>query len=112
MVGRGGQPHARSDAGRSDALPSAPLRAGAALPADLYGWLGGLPKQHSAGVSRKVKRTVGRGRTALVAWPDLFIATVIKRTKKKRVMEIIRRMVQGSLARAEELLTRSRGGTV
>ena len=55
---------------------------------------------------------MGRGRTALVAWPDLFIATIIKRTKKKRVVEIIWRMVQGSLARAEELLTRSRGGTV
>lgn len=58
------------------------------------------------------KRTAGRGRAALVAWPELLIATVIKRTKQKRVVEIIRRMTQGSLTRAEELLTRSLGGSV
>ncbi len=60
----------------------------------------------------KVKRTVGRGRTALVAWPDLLIATVIKHTKKKRVVEITRRMTQGTLERAEALLAQSQGGSV
>ena len=60
----------------------------------------------------KVKRTVGRGRSALVVWPDLLIATVIKHTKHQRVVEITRRMTQGPIERAQELLTHSQGGTV
>jgi IS1 family transposase len=60
----------------------------------------------------KVKRTVGRGRSALVVWPDLLIATVIKHTKHKRVVEITRRMTQGTIERAQELLTHSKGGNV
>ena len=60
----------------------------------------------------KVKRTVGRGRTALQAWPEILIATVIKHTKKRRVIEITRRMTQGTLERAQELLTQSKGGNV
>src|SRR5947209_5324809 len=60
----------------------------------------------------KVKKTVGRGRSCLVAWPDIVIATVIKRTEKKRVVEITRGMTQGVLSSAEKLLQQSRGGTV
>ena len=60
----------------------------------------------------KVKQTVGRGRSALVVWPELLIATVIKHTKHKRVVEITRRMTQGTLERAQELLTHSQGGSV
>lgn len=60
----------------------------------------------------KVKRTVGQGRTALQAWPEILIATVIKHTQKRRVVEITRRMTQGSLERAQELLTQSKGGSV
>lgn len=60
----------------------------------------------------KVKRTVGRGRTALVAWPDLLIATIIKHTRKGRVVEITRRMTQGTIERAEALLMQSKGGSV
>jgi hypothetical protein len=60
----------------------------------------------------KVKRTGGRGRSALLVWPDLLIATVIKHTKHRRVVEITRRMTQGTLERAQELLTQSRGGNV
>ncbi len=59
-----------------------------------------------------VKRTGGRGRSALVAWPDILIATVIKHTHKRRVVEVIRRMTQGNLERAEALLTQSKGGSV
>src|SRR5262245_56390388 len=55
-----------------------------------HGWAA-YPNSIRRAFRQKVKRTVGRGRTALAAWPDLFIATVIKRTKKKRVVEIIRR---------------------
>jgi IS1 family transposase len=60
----------------------------------------------------KVKRTVGRGRSALVAWPEILIATVIKHTKKRRVVEITRRMTQGTIERAQELLIQSKGGNV
>ncbi|HEU5374169.1 MAG TPA: hypothetical protein VFV38_01900 [Ktedonobacteraceae bacterium] len=60
----------------------------------------------------KVKRTVGPGRTALVAWPDILIATVIKHTRKRRVVEITRRMTQGTIEQAEGLLTRSKGGSL
>src|SRR5205807_1696857 len=40
----------------------------------------------------KVKQTAGRGRACLQMWPQLCIATVIKRTEKKRVVEVIRTM--------------------
>jgi transposase-like protein/IS1 family transposase len=60
----------------------------------------------------KLKRTRGRGRTALVAWPELLIATVMKQTKNRRVVEIIRHMTQGSFERAEALLAQSKGGSV
>jgi IS1 family transposase len=60
----------------------------------------------------KVKRLAGRGRTALQAWPELLIATVIKHPQRKRVVEITRRMTQGTLERAQELLALSKGGSV
>jgi len=58
----------------------------------------------------KVKQTGGRGRCTLQAWPEILIGTVIKKTAKKRVVEVIRRMAQGSVERASELLGRSKGG--
>jgi len=61
---------------------------------------------------QKVKRTVGRGRSSLIAWPDNLIATVIKHTKNRRVVEITQCMTQGTIARAQELLTQSKGGSV
>jgi transposase-like protein/IS1 family transposase len=60
----------------------------------------------------KVKRTQGVGRACLEVWPELHIGTVIKRTEKKRVVEITRRMAHGLLSNAEQLLQASRGGTV
>ena len=60
----------------------------------------------------KVKQTKGVGRARLQIWPALHIGTVIKRTKKKRVVEITRRMAHGSLSQAEHLLLLSRGGVV
>ncbi len=59
----------------------------------------------------KVKQTVGRGRARLQLWPQLCIATVIKRTQKQRVVEVIRRLTLGTLAQASQLLQASRGGT-
>jgi IS1 family transposase len=60
----------------------------------------------------KVKETAGRGRACLRVWPQLCIAVVIKRTEKKRVVEITRKMVQGTLELAQVLLLASQGGTV
>src|SRR6266568_8194771 len=57
----------------------------------------------------KVKLTSGVGRACLQVWPQLHIGTVIKRTKKKRVVEITRRMAHGLLSQAEHLLQASRG---
>ena len=42
----------------------------------------------------------------------LHIGIVIKRTKKKRVIEITRRMAHGLQSQAEQLLLRSGGGTI
>jgi IS1 family transposase len=60
----------------------------------------------------KVKETAGCGRARLHVWPQLYIGTVIKRTVKKRVVEVTRRMAHGSLKRAAVLLRRSRGGRI
>lgn len=60
----------------------------------------------------KIKQTRGVGRACLRVWPDLHIGTVIKRTEKKRVVEITRKMAHGCLEQAERLLLRSHGGSV
>lgn len=60
----------------------------------------------------KVKTAPGPGRASLQVWPDLHIGTVIKRTEKRRVVEITRRMAYGVVERAEQLLVGSRGGEV
>jgi transposase-like protein/IS1 family transposase len=58
----------------------------------------------------KVPKAGGRGRCALQAWPELLIGTVIKKTAKKRVVEVIRRMTQGTVERASEVLSQTMGG--
>jgi IS1 family transposase len=60
----------------------------------------------------KVKRTAGPGRACLQVWSELCIATVIKRTQKKRVVEVTRTMTRGTLQRASALLQASAGGTM
>src|SRR5438270_6043122 len=60
----------------------------------------------------KVKLTKGVGRACLQVWPELHIGTVIKRTEKKRVVEITRKIAYGLLEQAEKLLHSSRGGIV
>jgi transposase-like protein/IS1 family transposase len=60
----------------------------------------------------KVKETAGRGRACLRVWPQLCIGVVIKRTEKKRVVDITRKMVQGTLEQAQVLLAASCGGTL
>jgi IS1 family transposase len=58
----------------------------------------------------KLPKAGGRGRCGLQAWPDLLIGTVIKKTAKKRVVEVIRRMAQGTLAQANKALVQTCGG--
>src|SRR5436305_5354213 len=60
----------------------------------------------------KVKKVAGVGRACLEVWPQLHIGTVIKRTEKKRVVEITRQMAHGLLEQAEQLLRLSAGGKV
>jgi hypothetical protein len=60
----------------------------------------------------KVKQMAGVGRASLEVWPHLHIGTVIKRTQKKRVVEITRQMAHGLLEQAETLLQLSGGGNV
>jgi hypothetical protein len=60
----------------------------------------------------KVKQTKGVGRACLQVWEDGHIGTVSKRTEKKRVVEITRRMAHGFIEQAEQLLLLSRGGVV
>jgi len=59
----------------------------------------------------KIPKTEGRGRCALQSWPEILIGTVIKKTAKKRVVEVIRRMAQGTLEQANEVLVKTLGGT-
>jgi hypothetical protein len=59
----------------------------------------------------KVKKHTEPGRCSLEAWPDLCIATVIKHTKKKRVVEITRKLTRGTGEKAKELLLQTKGCT-
>lgn len=58
----------------------------------------------------KVKRASQHGRCRLQGWPEIVIGTVIKKTAKHHVVEVIRRMAQGTIEQAEELLAFSAGG--
>jgi IS1 family transposase len=75
------------------------------------GW-SAYPGSIRRAIRSKVKETIGRGRACLQVWPQLCIAVVIKRTEKKRVVEITRKLVQGTLEQAQVLLSASHGGTV
>jgi transposase-like protein/IS1 family transposase len=69
------------------------------------------PKSIMRAFRDKVKKTAGRGRACLEVWPDLCIATVIKRTEKKRVVEVTRKLTVGMLEKAENLLNMTVGCT-
>lgn len=60
----------------------------------------------------KIKETAERGRARLRVWPDLCIATAIKRTQKMRVIAVIRKMTRGAVEQACALLKQSQGGSV
>jgi hypothetical protein len=75
------------------------------------GWAA-YPNSIRRAFREKVKQSSGVGRACLQVWPELYIGTVIKRTEKKRVVEITRRMTHGLLAQAEKLLVLSQGGMI
>lgn len=52
-----------------------------------------------------------KGRPRLISWPNIHIGRVIKQYQGKRVVDVIRKMAQGSETAAKALLTQSRGGT-
>ncbi|HEX4206536.1 MAG TPA: hypothetical protein VHZ51_20525 [Ktedonobacteraceae bacterium] len=52
----------------------------------------------------------GRGRSRLHAWPAILMGMGIKRTQKKRVVEVLRRITQGCYLAALILLRTSGGG--
>jgi transposase-like protein/IS1 family transposase len=72
------------------------------------GW-NAYPKSIVRAFRDKVKRTAGRGRCCLETWPGLCIATIIKHTKKKRVVEVTRKLSRGWLEQAQHLLSLTAG---
>ena len=75
------------------------------------GW-SAYPNSIRRAFREKVKLTKGVGRACLQVWPELHIGTVIKRTEKKRVVEITRQIAHGLLEHTEKLLHSSHGGRV
>ena len=69
------------------------------------------PKSIIRAFREKVKKQAGPGRCSLEVWPDVCIATVIKHTKKKRVVEITRKVARGTCEKAKELLLLTKGCT-
>jgi hypothetical protein len=63
-------------------------------------------------VLRSPQPTGQRGRPPLVAWSDVALGQVVKHTRQRRVTRIERRIVQGSHALVEGLLTTTQGGGV
>ena len=61
---------------------------------------------------RDAVRTGARGRPRFRRWRSLLIAQVVKRYEKRRVVDVERRIVQGSAARVEKLRYRSQGDGV
>ena len=69
-----------------------------------------LKKGHSLTVGNK--QCKDGGRACLQVWSQLCIATVIKRTEKKRAVEVIWKMTLGTLQQANALVQASLGGTI
>src|SRR5260370_29733071 len=70
------------------------------------------PKSILRAFREKVKRTSGPGRCCLEIWPDLHIGTVIKRTVKRHLKEVVRQVTHGTEERVQELLKLSKGGSM
>jgi transposase-like protein len=61
---------------------------------------------------RDVVRTGKRGRPRCCPWKRILIAQVVKRYAKRRVVDVERRIVQGSAAQVEQIRCRSQGDGV
>ncbi|HEC35384.1 MAG TPA: hypothetical protein ENI39_02495 [Anaerolineae bacterium] len=61
-------------------------------------------------VFREPIRTGKRGCPRLRPWDDIYIAHVIKRYARRRVVGVTRRIVQGSREQIRALLERTQGG--
>ena len=68
------------------------------------------PKSIIKAFRYKVKTTPGPGASKKVVWPRLYIGTVTKRTAKRRVTEVSRRMSYGQWRKAKRLIKASKGG--
>lgn len=68
------------------------------------------PKSIIKAFRTKVKDTPGPGASKKVVWPRLYIGTVIKRTAKRRVIEVVRRMSYGQWRKGKKLIKASKGG--
>jgi hypothetical protein len=102
------------DKGLADALMQQVRRAAQPLRPLLVltdGWAAS-PGSIRRAFREKIKKLTRVGRARLEMWPDLHIGVVIKRTEKKRVVEITRKMAHGELSQAEKLLHLSSGGKV
>ena len=102
------------DKGLADALMQQVRRAAQALRPLLVltdGWAA-YPGSIRRAFRSKVKQIAGVARASLEVWPHQHIGTVIKRTEKKRVVEITRQMASGLLDQAEQWLQFSGGGNV
>ena len=100
------------DKGLADALLQHVRRAAQKLRPLLVltdGWAA-YPGSIQRAFREKAKVTPGPGRASLQVWPELHIGTIIKRSEKKRVVEITRKMAHGVLEQAIDLLELSRGG--
>jgi transposase-like protein len=75
------------------------------------GWAA-YPGSIQRALREKVKRIAGRGRACLQVWSELCLATIIKRTQKRRVVEVTRKMMLGTVQQATKLLQASLGGSV
>src|SRR5512142_2964994 len=75
------------------------------------GWAA-YPNSIRRAFREKVKKGAGVGRACLEVWPQLHMGTVVKRTEKKRVVAVTRKMAHGRLHQAEKLLQLAAGGSV
>jgi len=82
-----------------------------ASPSHLHKRLECLPRKDTPNVPREGQAYCGKWIRACV-WPEISIGTVMKRTKKQRVVEMTRRIAQGMLGQREKLLHFSGGGSV
>jgi hypothetical protein len=68
--------------------------------------------RHISQVFRHTIRTGRRGRPRLVVEPGLLIGQVIKRYAKRRVVEVVHRVVRGTAQAIAEVLRKTRTGTI